>query len=63
MPIRNFCLSTAQHSGIVTFVMLLFAYLAPGWALIVPDVGYEDNILVARVFSILHCSVSVPYFL
>lgn len=51
-------LATAQRAGIFTFVILLVAYLAPSWGQLLPDVGYIDNIVIARIFSLIHCSVT-----
>uniref|UniRef100_A0A914VD27 ABC transporter domain-containing protein n=1 Tax=Plectus sambesii TaxID=2011161 RepID=A0A914VD27_9BILA len=52
--------ATAQQAGIVMFVLLLVAYLAPSWAQIVPTIGYTGGkAWTARIASIIHCGVTV----
>jgi ABC-type transport system involved in multi-copper enzyme maturation permease subunit len=52
--------ATAQQAGIVMFVLLLIAYLAPNWAQIVPSVGYTGGkTWTARIASLIHCGVTV----
>uniref|UniRef100_A0A914WMC3 ABC transporter domain-containing protein n=1 Tax=Plectus sambesii TaxID=2011161 RepID=A0A914WMC3_9BILA len=50
---------SGEKAGALMIVSILIAYYVPNWTNLLPDVGYDKNIALARVLSLIHPTISI----